>query len=127
MWYSDDDDKYFYLMLGDYMSKCIGYCGLDCVKCPAYIALKTNDDALRITTAAEWTKKYNHPFTKEMINCTGCTSKEEPHCGYCGMCAIRACAQKRSVVRCCVCKNFETCKTVKKFEQHSGLKLKDLP
>ncbi len=109
------------------MTKCVGCCGLDCTKCPAYVALKNNDDALRIKTAAEWTVKYHHPFTKEMINCTGCASKEEPHCGYCGMCSLRACAQVKKIARCRACGEFETCKKVKAFEQQSGLVLKDLP
>lgn len=109
------------------MSKCVGYCGLDCTKCEAYVALKTNDDVLRIKTAQEWTKKYNHQYSKDMINCTGCTSKKEPHCGYCGMCEIRACAQKRGIARCLHCSDFNGCKIVEKFEQQSGLNLKNLP
>lgn len=108
------------------MSKCVGHCGLDCTTCPAYVALKNNDDALRIKTAIEWTEKYKHQFSKDMINCTGCTSKKEPHCGYCGMCTIRACAQKKRVDRCRACSDFETCTVVKEFEKQSGLKLKDL-
>lgn len=111
---------------GMLMKKSVGYCGLDCTKCPAYIALETNDEVLRSKTAVEWTQKYNHPFTKDMINCTGCTSKEEPHCGYCGMCSVRSCAQKIGIERCCRCKDFATCATVKNFEEQSGLKLKDL-
>ena len=109
------------------MTKCVGHCGLGCTKCPAYVALKNNDDALRIKTAVEWTKKYNHQFSKEMINCSGCTSKEEPHCGYCGICPVRTCASKKNIARCRDCKDFDTCNTVINFEKQSGLKLKDLP
>lgn len=109
------------------MDKCKGYCGLDCLKCPAYLALKTNDDALRIKTVDEWTKKFHHNFTKEEINCAGCTSKKGPLCSYCNMCAVRSCAQKRNMDRCINCGDFEFCKVVKDFEQQSGLKLKELP
>ena len=34
----------------------IGCCGLDCEKCAARIATRTNDNALREKTAALWTK-----------------------------------------------------------------------
>ena len=32
----------------------IGYCGLDCAQCEAFIATQNNDDALRAKVAAEW-------------------------------------------------------------------------
>jgi hypothetical protein len=109
------------------MDKCTGYCGIDCTKCPGYIAFKNNDDQLRIKTAQEWSKQYNHEFSKDMINCTGCASKEEPHCGYCGICKVRACAQKKSVSRCTLCKDFENCKTRQEFEKMAGFNMKDKP
>ena len=50
----------------------IGYCGLDCEQCGAFIATRTNDDALRVKVAEEWARLYNAPIKPEHINCTGC-------------------------------------------------------
>ena len=36
------------------MKNMIGYCGLDCEKCDAYIATVHNDQDLRETTAKLW-------------------------------------------------------------------------
>ena len=36
--------------------KMLAMCGLDCAACPAFIAHKTDDQALRVKTAAEWSK-----------------------------------------------------------------------
>ena len=36
------------------VEKNIVYCGIDCVKCPIYIATKNNDEDLRKKTAEEW-------------------------------------------------------------------------
>ena len=108
------------------MSKCNGYCGLDCTKCPAYIALKTDDNDLRIKTAKEWTVKFNAQFSPEMINCTGCKSAEKPQCGYCGMCPIRACGQKKNVEKCISCLDFEKCETRKDFEKLAKFDMKNM-
>ncbi len=39
------------LLKGENMDNLIAYCGIDCAVCPAYIAKKNNDDALRQKTA----------------------------------------------------------------------------
>ena len=44
------------------MNKMIGYCGLDCEKCDAYIATKNNDNELRAKTAEEWSKLNGVPI-----------------------------------------------------------------
>ena len=35
----------------------LGYCGLSCTECPAYIAKRTDDQELRINTAKEWSSE----------------------------------------------------------------------
>ena len=39
-------------------TKTLAMCGLDCAACPAFIAYRTNDQALRAKTAAEWSKAF---------------------------------------------------------------------
>ncbi|HNY16374.1 MAG TPA: DUF3795 domain-containing protein [Treponemataceae bacterium] len=88
------------------MKKMIAACGLDCAECGALIAHKTNDDELRKKVAAEWTEMFKFPFTKEMINCTGCLEKEGIHAGYCSECKIRSCALGKGLANCAACADY---------------------
>ena len=54
------------------MKDMIGYCGLDCEKCDAYIATVNDDQALREKTAKLWAELNNAPILPEHINCEGC-------------------------------------------------------
>ena len=54
------------------MKNMIGYCGLDCEKCDAYLAAVNNDQALREKTAKLWAELNNAPILPEHINCEGC-------------------------------------------------------
>lgn len=96
------------------MEKLIAYCGLDCAKCGAYVAMKTNDKALREKTAAEWTKIHNHNFTPEMINCVSCKGNGIQIC-HCSQCEIRKCASQKGVINCGACNEFKTCKKINDF------------
>ena len=51
------------------MKEMIGYCGLDCEKCDAYLATIHGDQALREKTAKLWAKLNNAPILPEHINC----------------------------------------------------------
>ncbi len=84
----------------------LGYCGLDCEKCEAFIATQKNDDALRATVAAKWAKDYGAPIKPEDINCTGClsTGVKTYYCDQ--LCEVRKCAVGRSVATCAECSDF---------------------
>lgn len=47
------------------MKAMIGYCGLDCEKCDAYLATINNDQALREKTAKLWAQLNNAPILPE--------------------------------------------------------------
>ena len=96
------------------MTNLNAYCGLKCGECHAYIAKKNNDDALRAKTAAEWTVKHNHPFTADMINCTGCKS-DGVKIGFCSFCEVRKCATDKGVDGCKHCDEVKTCKIIGGF------------
>ena len=93
------------------MEKMIAYCGLVCTDCGAYIAMKTNDDELRKTTAEIWTKKHNHPFKPEDINCEGCLTTTGKVINWCTMCPIRKCGQEKGVKNCGWCDAYSCDKT----------------
>lgn len=87
------------------MPELLAYCGIDCGACPALIATRTNDDALRRKIAAEWSQSFGHDLKPEQINCTGCTS-EGAHINYCAMCEIRKCARGRQLANCALCADY---------------------
>jgi len=96
------------------MEKLIAYCGLDCAGCGAYLALKNNDQALRVKTAAEWTKAHNFNFTPEMINCSSCKGTGV-QVGHCSNCQMRKCAIGKGVVNCGACDEFKSCDAINDF------------
>jgi hypothetical protein len=99
------------------MPEMIAFCGIDCEACPAQIATRTNDAALRAKTAAEWSKSFGHEFKPEQVNCVGCTN-EGAHIGYCGMCGIRKCAASRKVATCANCADYG-CATLAGFHKNA--------
>ena len=48
------------------MKDMIGYCGLDCKKCDAYLATVNDDQALREKTAKLWAELNNAPFCRSI-------------------------------------------------------------
>ncbi|MEN6425309.1 MAG: DUF3795 domain-containing protein [Phycisphaerales bacterium] len=94
--------------------KVLGMCGLDCAACGAYIAHKTNDQALRVKTAAEWSKQFNVTMKPEDINCVGCLRTKGPQIGHCAECEIRKCGLAKKVKNCALCKDYP-CDKISKF------------
>ena len=94
------------------MKDMIGYCGLDCKKCDAYIATVNDDRALREKTAKLWAELNNAPILPEHINCEGCRmdGAKTVFCEH--ICEVRQCALKRDVATCVGCSELETCPTV---------------
>ncbi len=84
----------------------IGYCGLDCVRCEAFIATKNDDNALRAKVAEEWARLNNAPIKPEHINCTGCQSAgvKTYYCDQ--LCEIRKCAAGKRVGTCADCADY---------------------
>ncbi len=84
----------------------LGYCGLECTGCEAFIATSKNDDALRAKVAEQWGKQYGAPIKPEHINCTGCQSSgvKTYYCDQ--LCEVRKCATKRSVSTCADCADY---------------------
>jgi hypothetical protein len=87
------------------MKYVMGYCGVECSKCPAYIAMLNNDDELRRRYAAEQSEFYSMEILSERINCVGCLEEGE-HLGYCSMCEIRRCCRERGLETCAECDDY---------------------
>lgn len=102
------------------MNEMIAYCGLNCAKCPAYVATKSGDPAALERVAAEWRAAFNAPeITAASIVCDGCLATIDGRLsGYCGTCAIRACAIERGVVNCAACAEYG-CEKLEGFLTHA--------
>jgi hypothetical protein len=92
----------------------LSMCGLDCAVCPALIAHKTDDQALREKTAAEWSEQYKVELKPADINCVGCLEIDGMHIGHCSECEIRKCGLSRRVENCALCDGYP-CETIDNF------------
>ena len=108
------------------MKERIGYCGLECEKCDAYLATIHDDQALREKTAKLWAQLNQAPILPEHINCMGCRGDgvKTVFCEH--MCAIRQCALKRGVTTCGGCPELESCQTVGAIFQNNSAARKNL-
>jgi len=96
----------------------LAYCGLSCAKCPAYVATQTDDQALRIKTAQEWSSEEFSVSPDDLV-CDGCTTAAGKLWTWCTQCAVRVCASKRQVATCATCPDYG-CETLESFFQMAG-------
>ena len=94
------------------MKDTIGYCGLDCKKCDAYIATANDDQLLREKTAKLWAELNNAPILPEHINCEGCRMNGAKTIFCDSLCRIRKCALGKGITTCGDCSELENCSTV---------------
>lgn len=108
------------------MKDMIGYCGLDCEKCNAYIATVNDDHILREKTAKLWAELNNAPILPEHINCEGCRMNGAKTIFCDSLCGIRQCALNKGVDTCGECPELETCSTVGEIIQNNSSALDNL-
>lgn len=100
------------------MKDMIGYCGLDCEKCDAYLATIHNDQALREKTAKKWSEMNHVEILPEYINCEGCRVNGVKTYFCEQMCEIRKCAAKKGFTTCGDCAEHESCGTLAMITAH---------
>ncbi|MEJ5284807.1 MAG: DUF3795 domain-containing protein [Brevinematia bacterium] len=104
----------------------IAFCGLDCSKCPAYIATIKNDDNERKKVAKEWSQMFHADITPDSVNCYGCKTEGKPRFYYCAnMCEIRKCAVSKGVENCGKCKNY-SCIMLEEFLKNAPVAKENL-
>ncbi|KPK99539.1 MAG: hypothetical protein AMJ91_07400 [candidate division Zixibacteria bacterium SM23_73_3] len=97
------------------MEKMIGFCGLDCSECPAFIATKKDDDEERKKVAQKWNKEFKANLKPEDINCDGCLIDSERLFNYCKVCEIRKCGKEQKVENCAYCDDYACDKLIEFF------------
>ena len=108
------------------MKEMVGYCGLDCEKCDAYLATVNDDQALREKTAKLWAELNNAPILPEHINCEGCrvNGAKTVFCEH--ICEIRKCALEKGVSTCGDCPELKTCTTIGEILENNPSALENL-
>ncbi len=101
------------------LNEMIAVCGLDCSLCPAHLAWKNDDQALREKTAREWSQAYHFECTPAMVNCSGCRTAAGPKIGHCADCRIRACAGQKGHATCADCAELASCAEIQAFFKHA--------
>ena len=104
----------------------IGYCGLDCEKCHAYIATINDDQALREKTAKLWAELNNAPILPEHINCEGCRMNGAKTVFCDSLCGIRKCALNKGFSTCGDCSELETYPTARAILENNPAALENL-
>lgn len=108
------------------MRKMIGYCGLDCEKCDAYLATLHSDQALREKTAKAWSELNHVLILPENINCQGCRG-EGVKTVFCeSFCEIRQCALKKGFETCADCRETDDCLKLKAILKDNPEALRNL-
>ncbi len=92
----------------------ISYCGMNCLKCAAYIATQENDDVKRKETAANWSLRYHAEILADQVNCTGCKSNGIKFFFTETMCPIRKCNIEKGTENCAKCNEYP-CETLSEF------------
>lgn len=92
----------------------IGACGIVCSACPAYIATRSDDDALRAKTAKEWSAMFHADIKAADIDCDGCPSDGPRLFHHCFECGIRKCAREKKLANCAACPEY-SCKKLDEF------------
>ena len=105
--------KITYIILIIMNDKKYGICGIDCSKCPAYIATINDDNVLREKTAKEWSKLYGLNLKPEDINCLGCHN-DKVLWRHCKECDIRKCALSKKLSSCAYCPYYP-CNNLRKW------------
>ncbi len=96
------------------MDKMIGFCGITCTECPAFLATQKDDDNERIKVAQFWSGQFKQDIKPEDINCDGCLSDGGRLFNHCSVCEIRKCGQERLLKNCAYCNEY-ACEKLNKF------------
>ena len=91
----------------------LSYCGVDCKSCDVFKATVHGDREARMRAARLWAKTARQHWRMEeldpmILDCRGCRAPGPKHKGY-GRCPVTPCAQKRNLVSCAFCGEWQHC------------------
>jgi hypothetical protein len=92
--------------MGEQLHQGIAYCGLDCSRCPAFLATRSGDMEALALVAARWSSDTGMEVKAESILCDGCRSGSGRINSFCAVCRIRECAVGRGLATCASCQEY---------------------
>lgn len=96
----------------------IAYCGIDCSKCPSYLATQSGNREEIERVAKNLAKVYRAEVKPEYVICDGCRS-EGRHSYFCtNSCKMRRCCADNGFYSCIECSDFP-CKELQFELEHS--------
>jgi hypothetical protein len=91
----------------------VGYCGIDCLGCTAYLSTVKGDEKGLEQVAARFGHGTGQP--QDWV-CLGCGPHNQHFLAtYCNTCKIRLCATGKGVSNCAECETFEQCAALQEF------------
>lgn len=84
----------------------IAFCGLDCSKCPAFLATLHGDLKALEKVAERWSKESGRAISTDDIRCDGCKKPDGRMNAFCAVCRIRACASQKGHPDCAHCDEY---------------------
>jgi hypothetical protein len=94
----------------------IGYCGLICTGCEAYVATQAEDMDALARMAEESSEQFGIEMTAADAMCDGCVATTGRRIPYCHECAIRLCAIQRHIETCAHCDDY-ACERIEAFSE----------
>ena len=85
--------------------KMIGFCGITCNDCRAFIATQRNDTELKKEVAKAWSTE-KEILKLEDIDCDGCLATGRRLFKFCEICEVRRCGHEKGVENCAYCGEF---------------------
>jgi hypothetical protein len=101
--------------------KIIGFCGIACSDCRAFIATERDDARLKKEVAEAWSTK-EEVLEAEDISCDGCLATGRK---FGGTCEVRRCGYDRGVENCAYCREFPCGRLTMFWENCGGTEPKD--
>lgn len=88
------------------MEEMIACCGLDCLRCPAFLATQAGDIQRLAAVAARWSENYGGTIHAGDILCDGCDSGTGRINAFCAGCRIKECCGVKGVTNCAHCDEY---------------------
>ena len=85
--------------------KIIGFCGIVCTDCRAFIATQRNDRKLKEEVVKAWSTE-KEPLKPEDIKCDGCLPTGRRLFKFCEICEVRRCGCDKGAENCAHCREF---------------------
>lgn len=93
----------------------ISFCGINCEKCPVYVATIDGSLEKKQVVSREWGELYDRTFSVDEMICYGC--KSDIRFFLCSKCDIESCNRDKGIGACRSCATYP-CERIKAFNDY---------